>query len=101
MLRMLDLLQAQPFDLAILSTCRCPAWTATCWPDASATPVMRSGRYGFLHERRRQFAEPPLHAVRLDIREVLPVRAQRALVEQHWAQAWARISSRLILSYST
>ena len=80
MLRMLDLLQAQPFDLAILSTCTSPAWTATCWPDASATPVMRSGRYGFLPERRRQFAEPPLHAVRLDIREVLTVCARCALV---------------------
>ena len=100
MLRMLDLLQAQPFDLAILSTCTSPAWTATCWPDASATPVMRSGRYGFLPERRRQFAEPPLHAVRLDIREVLTVRARCAPVGAALAQAWARMSSRLILSYS-
>jgi hypothetical protein len=31
-------------------------------------------------ERKRQFTEPPLHAVRLDIREVLAVHARRALV---------------------
>ena len=31
-------------------------------------------------ERKRQFAEPPLHAVRLDIREVLTVHARCALV---------------------
>jgi hypothetical protein len=33
-----------------------------------------------LPERKRQFAEPPLHAVRLDIREVLTVCARCALV---------------------
>ena len=33
-----------------------------------------------LPERKRQFAEPPLHAVRLDIREVLAVHARCALV---------------------
>ena len=33
-----------------------------------------------LPERKRQFAEPPRHAVRLDIREVLAVRARCALV---------------------
>ena len=31
-------------------------------------------------ERKRQFAEPPLHAIRLDIREVLTVHARCALV---------------------
>src|SRR3990167_50595 len=31
-------------------------------------------------ERKRQFAEPPLHAVHLDSREVLTVYARRALV---------------------
>ena len=31
-------------------------------------------------ERKRQFAKPPLHTVRLDIREVLTVHARRALV---------------------
>ena len=31
-------------------------------------------------ERKRQFAEPPLHAIHLDIREVLTVHARCALV---------------------
>src|SRR5262249_38148872 len=33
-----------------------------------------------LPERKRQFAKPPLHPVRLDVREVLPVHARCALV---------------------
>ena len=51
-------------------------------------------------ERKRQFAQPPLHAIRLDIREVLTVTPGAPLLERHWAQAWARMSSRPILSYS-
>ena len=35
---------------------------------------------GLLPERKRQFAEPPLHPIRLDIREVLTVHARCALV---------------------
>ena len=31
-------------------------------------------------ERKRQFAEPPLNAIRFDIREVLTIYARRALV---------------------
>ncbi len=64
------------------------------------TLLMGSGRYVLLPERKRQFAEPPRHAVRLDIREVLTVRARCALVGVALVQAWARMSSRLILSYS-
>ena len=44
------------------------------------TLLIGSGRYVLLPERKRQFAEPPLHAVRLDIREVLTVHARCALV---------------------
>ena len=33
-----------------------------------------------LSERKRQFTEPPLHPVRLDVREVFPVHARCALV---------------------
>ena len=33
-----------------------------------------------LPERKRQFAKPPLHPIRLDIREVLPVHTRCALV---------------------
>ena len=33
-----------------------------------------------LPERKRQFAEPPLHPIRLDVREVLSVHPRRALV---------------------
>ena len=33
-----------------------------------------------LPERKRQFAKPPLHPIRLDIREVLTVHARCALV---------------------
>ena len=35
---------------------------------------------GLLPERKRQFAEPPLHPIRLDIREILTVHTRRALV---------------------
>ena len=35
---------------------------------------------GLLPERKRQFAEPPLHPVRLDVREVLTVHPRCALV---------------------
>src|SRR5450755_465147 len=31
-------------------------------------------------ERKRQFTEPPLHPIRLDIRELLPVHTRRALI---------------------
>ena len=33
-----------------------------------------------LPERKRQFAKPPLHPIRLDVREVLTVHTRRALV---------------------
>ena len=33
-----------------------------------------------LSERKRQFTEPPLHPIRLDVREVLTVHTRRALV---------------------
>jgi hypothetical protein len=35
---------------------------------------------GLLPERKRQFPEPPLHPVRLDVRELLTIHARRALV---------------------
>ena len=35
---------------------------------------------GLLPERKRQFAEPPLHPIRFDIRKILAVHARRALV---------------------
>ncbi len=54
----------------------------------------------FFPERKRQFAKPPLDAIRLNVREVLTVYPGAPLLERHWANAWARMSSRLILSYS-
>ena len=44
------------------------------------TLLMGSGRVRLLPERKRQFAKPPLDAVRLDIREVLAVHSRCALV---------------------
>jgi hypothetical protein len=35
---------------------------------------------GFLPERKRQFAKPPLHPIRLDVREVLTIHTRCALV---------------------
>jgi site-specific DNA recombinase len=35
---------------------------------------------GLLSERKRQFTEPPRHAIRLDVREVLTIHTRRALV---------------------
>ena len=42
------------------------------------TLLMGSGR--LLPERKRQFAKPPLHPIRVDIRKILTVHTWRALV---------------------
>src|SRR6201987_3986718 len=34
----------------------------------------------FLPERKRQFAKPSLHSIRLDVREILSIHTRRALV---------------------
>ena len=44
------------------------------------TRLIGSGRVSLLPERKRQFAKPSLHSVRLDGLEVLPVHTRRALV---------------------
>jgi hypothetical protein len=44
------------------------------------TRLIGSGRYFLLLERKRQFTEPSLNAVRLDILKVLVVHARCALV---------------------
>jgi hypothetical protein len=40
----------------------------------------RSRSVGLLPERKRQFTEPPLDPIRLDIRKILAVHTRRALV---------------------
>jgi hypothetical protein len=40
----------------------------------------RSRLVGLLPERKRQFTEPPLDPIRLDIRKILAVHTRRALV---------------------
>ena len=44
------------------------------------TLLMGSGRISFLPERKRQFAEPSLHPIRLDVRELLSIHTRCALV---------------------
>jgi hypothetical protein len=41
---------------------------------------LSGGSGGFLPERKRQFAKPTLHAVRLDVREILTVHTRCAHV---------------------
>jgi len=53
-----------------------------------------------LPERKRQFAKPPLDAIRLNVREVLAVYTRCALVGAALGKRMGRMSSRLILSYS-
>ena len=52
-----------------------------------------------LPERKRQFAEPSLHPIHLDIRELLTIHARCALVGAALGIGVNRMSSRLILSY--
>src|SRR6201989_2384846 len=52
-----------------------------------------------LPERKRQFAKPPLLPIRFNVREVLPIYPRCALVGAALSKAWAKMSSRLILSY--
>jgi len=44
------------------------------------TRLIGSGRSGLLPERKRQFGQPPLDPISLDIRKILAVDPRRALV---------------------
>src|SRR3979490_3124248 len=46
-------------------------------------------------ERKRQFAKPPLHPIRVDVRKILTVHTRCALVGAALGIAWAGMSSRL------
>ena len=52
-----------------------------------------------LPERKRQFAEPPLHPIRVDVRKILTVNPRCALVGAALGVSMGQMSSRLILSY--
>jgi hypothetical protein len=51
---------------------------AIVFRDKHSSDRLRSVR--FLPERKRQFAQPPLHTIRLNVREFLTIYARRTLV---------------------
>src|ERR1700726_2549539 len=74
-----------------------PEFAVGLWYEHSSDGI-RS--VSLLPERKRQFAQPPLHSVCLDVREFLTVHTRCTFVGAALDIGMTRMSSRLILSYS-